>query len=270
MDSDVDFQENNQVTIEHLPLPPVMPSKSGSSSTISLSDESDIEPDELISTITHNTDTSIAALKELASEEKDFGGSLLFKRYFQNNTVPLRVSGTRRLSQCREEDEDEEKKELKEQVPSNSNMSTISGSDKSLSESSSGSKTSVIDTVSGPTHKFVVTKTKQPKTEAVEEKKPKTEAEKIFASRQQYRQANTVHGIPPHDSKRPSVYSIFSRTSFVSPHYDSRFFDSSLIEMKNQTSGGSATDCSGSAEDIWVRRSPTEFKKVRMNFCNGQ
>jgi hypothetical protein len=255
MDSDVSLQPksaiNDKVTVEPVhQLTATMPSKSGSSSTISLSDESDIEPDELVSTINHNTESSMAALKDMTGDEREFDSSLFLRRYFQNhsNSLPSRVTvAARRLSQCREEDEDEEKKDLKEQVPSNSNMSTISGSDKSLSESSSGSKTSVIDTVSGPTHKFVVTKTKQP-----------SEAAKIFASRQQYRQANTVHAIPPHtDYKRPSLYNIFK----TSPHYDTRFFDSSLIEMKNQTSSSSTIDCSGSAEDIWVKRSPTESQK---------
>lgn len=257
MDSDVSLHSKS---VDNVSLEPVhqatMPSKSGSSSTISLSDESDIEPDELVSTINYNTETSIAALKDITGEDREFGSSTFIKRYFQNhsNSLPSRVAvSSRRLSQCREEDEEDEKRDLKEQVPSNSNMSTISGSDKSLSESSSGSKTSVIDTVSGPTHKFVITKTKQP-----------SEAAKIFANRQQFRQyANTVHGIPPHDSKRPSVYNIF-KTSLPSPHYDSRFFDSSLIEMKSENSSSSTIDCSGSAEDIWVKRSPTEIKKVSL------
>ncbi|XP_063903366.1 5'-AMP-activated protein kinase subunit gamma-2-like isoform X2 [Zophobas morio] len=258
MDSDVSLQSkstiNDKVTLDpvHHLLTSTMPSKSGSSSTISLSDDSDIEPDELVSTINHNTESTIAALKDITGEDRDFGSSLFLRRYFQNhsNSLPSRVAASaRRLSQCREEDEDEEKKDLKDQVPSSSNMSTISGSDKSLSESSSGSKTSVIDTVSGPTHKFVITKTKQP-----------SEAAKIFANRQQYRQANTVHGIPPQDSKRPSVYNLF-KAPFPTPHYDTRFFDSSLIEMKSQNSSSSTIDCSGSAEDIWVKRSVTDLKK---------
>lgn len=77
-----------------------------------------------------------------------------FQHYFHNhmNNLPSRVavnsSYGRRLSQCREEDEDEDakKKSLEEQGPledclqrpSNSDVSQISGSDKSLSESSTG------------------------------------------------------------------------------------------------------------------------------------
>lgn len=224
-------------------------SKNGTSSCSASSDDSDIEPD-LVSTINYNTESSINVLREVMnnqSSDADYEGSF-FHRYFQNhsNSLPSRIAvAARRLSQCREEDEDEERKEP---VPLR-NTSTISDSDKSLSESSNSSKTSVIDTISGPTHKFVITKTKQP-----------SEAAKIFASRKQYRQANTVHAIPPQiDTSRPSLYSIFKSNT---PHYDSRFFDSSLIEMKSQTSSTSTLDCNSSVEDIWVKRQPDDAKKV--------
>lgn len=229
--------------------------KNGSSAD-PMSDDSDVEND-LTSTIKHNTITSLAALKDMlnAYGEPTAANGNFFQHYFQNhtNSLPSRsVINCRRLSQCREEDEEEEKKE---HVPS-SDMATISGSDKSLSESSSGSKTSVIDTVSGPTHKFVVTKTKQP-----------SEAAKLFAKKKEYKQANTVH-FPTSDSRtRPSVYSIFSKASSLSsPHYDSRYFDSSLIEMRSPTSSSSTLDC-GSNEDIWVRRT-TDSKKVGMCTIN--
>lgn len=223
-------------------------------------DDSDIDAD-LAATIHNNTMNSIAALKEAYSAEDDneAPSDSFIQRYFKNhsNSLPSRLMAapSRRLSQCREEDEDEEKKDdVKHSVPS-SDLATIMGSDVSLSESSTSSKVSVIDTVSGPTHKFVITKTKQsPEVSKDEEKKKPSEAARIFASRKQYRQANTVHGIP--DSNRPSVYNIFR-----SPlHYDSRYFDSSLIEMKSQTSSSSTIDA-GSTEDIWVKR-PADAKKV--------
>lgn len=250
MDSDVSFHSLKDATELRALDFPSMPSKTGSSSTISLSDDSDLEPEELVSTINYNAESSMAALKDVSGDTVEKENGSFFHRYFQNhsNSLPSRIAvAARRLSQCREEDEEDDKRELKEPVPSNYN---ISGSDKSLSDTSSGSKTSVIDTVSGPTHKFVITKTKQP-----------SEAAKIFASRKQYRQANTVHGIPSQDASRTSVYSIF-KSSFQ-PHYDSRFFDSSLIEMKSENSSGSNIDFSGSADDIWVKRSATgEIKKV--------
>lgn len=162
-----------------------------------------------------------------------------------------------------------------------SNASVISGSDKSLSESSSSSKTSVIDTVTGPSHKFVIVKTKQhpdisaadnsnsaaPATECSSasdgsKKKHMTEVAKIFASRQQYRQSNTV-GAVPSQTKRMPAYNIFNNKSpLVSPHYDTRFFDSSLIEMKSATSSSSTVDCSEGVEDIWVKRPEPDKKKV--------
>lgn len=221
--------------------------KNGESST---SDDSDIEND-LVTNIQHSD----------FKEEEDRNS--FFYRYFSNhsNSLPARlaVNYARRLSQCREEDEDEEKKDV---VPSN--MSTISGSDKSLSESSSGSKTSVIDTISGPTHKFVITKTKtseikeEPKPTAEETKKELSEAAKLFAGRKEYRQANTVLGVPGYDPKRPPVSSIF-QSPLQSPHYDSNFFDSSLIEIKSQSTS-TVDNCTN--EDIWVKRRDLEANMV--------
>ncbi|KAK5646018.1 hypothetical protein RI129_004482 [Pyrocoelia pectoralis] len=208
------------------------------------SDDSDLDA---ALTNSDSDSTTLTILKDIVNvppDENDINGSL-YQHYFVNhmNNLPSRTVGNsfgRRLSQCREEDEDDDRKESKDQKTSTSEVSLISGSDKSLSESSSGSKSSVIDTITGPKHKFVITKTKQP-----------SEAAKIFAKRKEYRQSNTVHG---DDFKRPSIYSMFNRTSpLQSPHYDSKFFDSSLIEMKSQTSSTSTLDY-GSTEDIWVRR----------------
>lgn len=221
---------------------------------IVISDDSDVENDSP-TTIKHNTITSLAALKEMLSAYGEpTTNATFFQHYFQNhtNSLPSRsVINCRRLSQCREEDEDEEKKE----VPS-SDLTTISGSDKSLSESSSSSKTSVVDTVNGPTHKFVVTKTKT--------KQQPGEMAKVFAKKtREYQPANTVHFPTESKSSRPSVYSIFNKTaSLSSPHYDSRYFDSSLIEMKSENSSSSTIDC-GSTEDIWVKRVP-DSKKVKL------
>nr|ANT47201.1 5'-AMP-activated protein kinase subunit gamma-2 [Dastarcus helophoroides] len=238
-----------------------------------------IEAD-LVSTIHYNTLNSLAALKDSLQQqtrEDTFDSGGFIQRYFQShsNSLPSRMAvPSRRLSQCREEDEEEERKDDK--VPS-SDIATIMGSDKSLSESSTSSKTSVIDTVTGPTHKFVITKTKplpaeetknadetakeNKTTPIVGEKKQPSEAAKIFASRRQYRQANTVHGIP--DSNRPSVYNLF-RSPLQSPHYDSRFFDSSLIEMKSHTSSSSTIDAIGSNEDIWVKREVIPNKREQL------
>lgn len=232
-------------------------------STNNESDDSDIES-ELVNNIKHHTVPSISAFKDMlqnSEEDVDRNGSF-FQQYFHNhsNTLPSRnVLVPRRLSQCREEDEEEDKLPI-------SDLATISGSDKSLSESSSGSKTSVIDTITGPTHKFVITKTKQPpdgsdsgKSKDTNSKEP-SEAAKLFAKRSRYVQSNTVH-FPTTDIKRPSVYSFFNRA----PHYDSKFFDSSLIEMKSQTSSASTLEM-GSNDDIWVRRAPTDVKKVSYFF----
>lgn len=213
------------------------------------------------SSVHHNIEPSVTGYKENHTDEINNGS--FFQNYFSNhsNSLPSRLSvNMRRLSQCREEDEDEEKSDI---VPS-SNMSTISGSDKSLSESSTGSKTSVIDTISGPTHKFVITKSKPGNTIVKDgeksTKKELSEGAKLFASQKKYRQANTVHGISSYDPKRPSINTLF-KSPMQSPHYDSIFFDSSLIEMKSNNSSSSTVNCS-STEDIWVKRSDLDVKQV--------
>ncbi|XP_050513951.1 5'-AMP-activated protein kinase subunit gamma-2 isoform X1 [Diabrotica virgifera virgifera] len=235
---------------------------------MSSSDDSDVEPD-LVQTINHNVSTSFGTMKDVVQEEET---NTFLHRYFSNhsNSLPSKMTlAARRLSQCREEDEEDEKKEP-------SNMSAISGSDKSLSESSSGSKTSVIDTISGPTHKFVITKTKTVKETKNEEKQSKnekdtrpdkksekkelSEAAKIFARNKEYRMANTVLGVPSKDAIRPSMKSLF-RSPLQSPHYDAKFFDSSLVSMKSLNSSSSTVDYVGSSEDIWVKRPASEIKK---------
>lgn len=109
----------------------------------------------------------------------------------------------RRLSQCKEEDEE-------------------------LIESEKGQATSPTKTVTGPRHKFIVTKA-----EAI----PRPEVEKLknFTVKQN---AATIH-FPCSSSvtKRASVNSaFFSPNREFSPHLDKKFFDTSLIEIRSMNS----------------------------------
>ncbi|XP_030747968.1 uncharacterized protein LOC115876365 [Sitophilus oryzae] len=260
-----------------LPSPSPADSPSDATSSSSATDESDVEDSDL---------------KEVMRSD-EVNGSAFFQRYFQNhsNSLPSRLmaANARRLSQCREEDEDDDnKKDQLNTVPC-SNASSVASVSDSLSESSSSSKTSVIDTVTGPTHKFVITKTKQqhqePAAASVEnvdssvniapikpsnsatfsseasKKKYMSDAAKIFASRQQYKMSNTVGAIPQ-QSQRIPAYSIFAnRSPLASPHLDNKFFDSSLIELKSPGSSSTGVDCNGSEEDIWVKRDGPDQKR---------
>ena len=227
--------------------------------------DGDIVPD-IVDDIKHNVETSLAApiTNSNSHESANSSGSSgnFFQHYFQVHTTTLpsrNVASARRLSQCREEDEEEDR------MHPSSDLAAISGSDKSLSESSSGSKTSVIDTVTGPTHKFVITKTKHVQVDDAKPPAPPAKtstAAQIFANMKKYVQSNTVH-FPTSDPNRPSLYSVFNRT----PHYDSRFFDSSLIEMKSHASSDCALDVGAAAEDIWVKRPVSETKEVSRIFA---
>ncbi|XP_066251285.1 uncharacterized protein SNF4Agamma isoform X1 [Euwallacea similis] len=219
--------------------------------------------------------------KGLQSDEEEMS---FFHRHFQShNSLPSKFMGvgSRRLSQCREEDEEDEKRD--QPNPVSLSHEQISGSDKSLSESSTSSKTSVIDTVTGPTHKFVIVKTKQPTSEVPSgdstlesaatsstkdislsdsKRKHMAEVAKIFASpRQKYKQSNTVGAVPSQSDRIPA-YSIFAgKSPLASPHYDSRFFDSTLIELRSQNSSTSTVDYNDGVEDIWIKRPELEKKK---------
>ncbi|XP_074032736.1 SNF4/AMP-activated protein kinase gamma subunit [Leptinotarsa decemlineata] len=185
--------------------------------------------------------------------EKLFDQNSSFVQCYLNkhvNSLPSKLTiSSRRLSQCREEDEEQEKRDL---VPSN-----MSDSDKSSPDPSSGSKLAVIDTISGPTHKFVITK---PNIEESQNEPPKelSKAAKLFSNKKQYFQANTVHAISSCDPKKPSVRTIF-KAPLQNLHYDAKFFDSSLIEMKSSSS--STIDQGGSAEDIWVKRKDADLNR---------
>lgn len=227
--------------------------KNGSNSLgASSSDESDIE-ENLVSTIKYNTITSLNALKDMLQlNGEDTDCETFFQHYFLNhvNALPSRnlvspfLAEKRRLSECLEEDEEEEKKDNDKKDVSNSE------SDKSLSESNSS--TATVTELTGTTHKFLVTKAKEPNSVC---KVPQA------FRRRPYNQSNTVH-FPATDPRRPNVQSIFNRNSpLVSPHFDKRFFDSSLIEIKSQASSTSTLD-QDSIEDIWIRRPEKEVKNV--------
>ncbi|XP_012058105.1 PREDICTED: dentin sialophosphoprotein [Atta cephalotes] len=68
---------------------------------------------------------------------------------------------------------------------------------------------------------------------------------------------------PATDPPSYSTSMTFSRTSpLPSPHFDKRFFDSSLIEMKSQASSTSTLDYD-STEEVWVRRMDLVQEKKR-------
>lgn len=255
--------------LEHREIPRSTNQKSnnhGSSSVGSSSDESDIE-ENLVSQINYNTITSLAALKDMLHiNGEDTECETFFQHYFLNhvNALPSRnlvspypLVEKRRLSECLEEDEDEEKKETdkNQEVKDNDvdkDDSKSNCSEKSLSETSSSSSKTTVQELAGPTHKFVVTKTQT----AIPQQ----------LRRRHYNVSNTVH-FPATDPRKPSVHSIFNRTSpLPSPHFDKRFFDSSLIEIKSHASSTSTID-QDVIEDIWVKRPEKEKNVSCFHLC---
>lgn len=239
---------------------------------------SSTDSEELVNALNYNTITSLAALKDIIQGDNDTPETdSFFQHYFMNHcnnlssrnshsTSPFPFNERRRLSQCREEDEDDEKKDVKHSNGSlNSNLETtyIEGqdnfskpSDKEntnikaeerihsddmtfVSENADSSKR----TVMGAKHTFFVTKTEQ------------TSPTVRHALRTQVSNAHTVHfGTKGVEEQRPNIRTIFTGQNL---HRDKNYFDSSLIEIRSTVDGALP-----SSEDIWVKRTDAKHVSV--------
>ncbi|XP_058794534.1 5'-AMP-activated protein kinase subunit gamma-2 [Phymastichus coffea] len=253
-------------------------------------DDSDIE-DDLISAINYNTITSLAALKDMlqSSGEESEGVDCFFHHYFLShvNRLPSRnqthspYPWGRRLSECREEDEYET-----DEGKSNGNNSGATVSSKKLiiqdsdekneqlqskfsscevpsSSSSAKSSSEKLDQKSNPTS---ITSEAAPAPHVSSSKMTSHPIISPTSTKPSLRRRNTTGPGMVFPATDPPTYSssmTFSKTSpLQSPHFDKRFFDSSLVEMKSQASSSSTLDYD-SADEIWVRR--IDFIQERKN-----
>lgn len=125
----------------------------------------------------------------------------------------------RRLSQCKEEDED----------------------DSERVQNGSGN-----NTVSGRKHKFIVTKTEMSRT------KPEAERLRDVSAKQN---AATIHFPCSSVDQRASLSSVFMKND-INPHLDKRFFDTSLVEIRSVNGSTKSLNKSNNATDdtVWVPR----------------
>lgn len=218
-------------------------------------DISSDDNDDLVTSINYNTITSLAALKDILQGDGNDTpeADSFFHHYFMNhcnnlstrNSIsPFPYSERRRLSQCREEDEDNEKKDkspLPSTVPSDSNITKLNNKKKTESkeiDQQGDVDSDKIDdaqkrTVMGVHHKFLVTTAKQNPVEK--------------ALLKQTHNAHTVHfGTKGPEEIRPNVKTIFEPTNL---HKDKKYFDSSLIEIRSKVD-----DITTPTEDVWIKR----------------
>lgn len=189
--------------------------------------------------------------------------------------------GKRRLSECKEEDEDE----VHSSVAKNSATRQTNGS--------------VQTEVAGTTRRFIVTKTENaqapvsPPVTIVEEaelfpepnivkdvKLPPVARAEIQNLRHMTPKMNsqTIHfpcssGIGSTPNDRQSLKGIFSPQGILSPHLDQRFFDTSLVEIRgNNTQSNKSLDKSENGsissgdnckiDDVWIKRVDPAKKSV--------
>lgn len=228
---------------------------------------SSTDSEELVNALNYNTITSLAALKDIIQGDSNDTPETdsFFQHYFMNHcnnlssrnsnsASPFPFTERRRLSQCREEDEDDHRKHSntslntsqmvdagseddstpRKQNIDNDKLRKVSNKEKSTADAVTSDGTSE-RTVMGAKHKFLVTKTQQmasPVTQAL---------------RNQLNNAHTVHfGTKGAEEQRPNVRTIFTGQNL---HHDKNYFDSSLIEIRSTVDGVPT-----SAEDIWVKR----------------
>ncbi|XP_045784964.1 general transcriptional corepressor trfA-like [Maniola jurtina] len=235
---------------------------------------SSTDSEELVNALNYNTITSLAALKDIIQGDNNDTPETdsFFQHYFmnhcnnlssRNSASPFPFTERRRLSQCREEDEDDEKKDghrrhspgsykadsekinsdlddnLKESEDQNLKIDSKELNTESNTEIDKPNATESNDTsertVMGAKHKFLVTKTAQ------------MTAPVARALRNQFNNAHTVHfGTKGAEEQRPNVRTIFTGQNL---HHDKNYFDSSLIEIRSTVDGVPTSD-----EDIWIKR----------------
>lgn len=270
-------KENDQRLSENIKTAPKEDEQNANQDENANDSTSSTDSEELVNALNYNTITSLAALKDIIQGDNDTPETdSFFQHYFMNHcnnlssrnsnsASPFPFTERRRLSQCREEDEDDEKKDnakyrsncslnLKSEISENikfissqldtslekSGINTInkSNSDNEALDAEESSKR----TVMGAKHKFLVTKAETP-------------APVERALRKHVNNAHTVHfGTKGAEEQRPSIRSIFTGQNL---HRDKNYFDSSLIEIRSTVDGSLA-----SSEDIWIKR--TEDKPVSL------
>lgn len=243
---------------------------------------SSTDSEDLVNAINYNTITSLAALKDIIQGDSNDTPETdsFFHHYFMNHcnnlssrnsssNSPFPFTERRRLSQCREEDEDDERKEgdhppsaesseSDSEIASKGSFNTLSKdgdddvkvvtnveqpADYVDAEGQSPSKRMVM----GARHKFLVTTAEAP---------PPMTVERVLRT---HHNAHTVHfGTRGAEEQKPNVRNIFSGQNL---HHDKNYFDSSLIEIRSTVDDGLT-----SVEDIWVKRADDKqvniFKKT--------
>lgn len=165
---------------------------------------------------------------------------LIHRKTWSSLTMPFQER--RRLSQCKEEDVDEEAKPMEQ----NPNPNTQ---------------------IAGARRKFIVTKMNE--TNVV----PRPEAENLRHLTNKVNAA-TIHFPCSSNSQRAPLAGLFSTRGAFNPHLDKRFFDSSLVEVRmNETSSQSLNNPPPVVEqNVWEKRHPSPDRDsvvsvIHRDFC---
>lgn len=180
---------------------------------------------------------------------------------YQPLALPLNFIPGRRLSECKEEPDEEDdldeqtnSKKLKSDSTKTSNIPKIVLETPSSPSSPTSKNHPKITEVAGPTRRFIVTKASPI---AVRKEV------KLLQNMTPKQNSQTIH-FPCSNPKSVQLQSLFSQNSGrISPHVDRSFFDTSLVEIRPLTSSvKSINDLTAPEQDnnVWVKRD--DVKKV--------
>ncbi|KAK6621792.1 hypothetical protein RUM44_001599 [Polyplax serrata] len=238
--------------------------------TLSEEEEDDQFSEDLYTAINYNTINSLAALKEIlgTGDTENIVDSSWFQYHFLRhvNRLPSRSNyasawspwegNRRRLSECKEEDEDAEDKEEEKKKSTDD-----------LKSETSNAKSYGISRTPPQTPKTPPSVT--PMTPSTPSSRPTTPTGFAAPLRRRFASVGNVGrespgplipGLPQYGSMEPvgNWYSTSRTSPLHSPHLDKRFFDCSLIEMKSQASSSSTIDYD-SMDEVWVKRNDTSI-----------
>nr|CAD7458814.1 unnamed protein product [Timema tahoe] len=227
-------------------------------------EEEDELENELTSTVNYNTISSLMALKELLHGDSSDDDMAWFEHYFLHHVDRLpkqelrspflqTIIEGRRLSECREEEEDirvDEDYEDDAGTKDSEDPSEEALDDDAEASREPNDEGKPVLVTSARGKKFMVSavtnNSASPTRVGSSPGSPLKRRHTMSGRTQSPSPSSAESGFPP-------IAPYHRSSPLPSPHLDKRFFDSSLIEMKSQASSSSTID-NDSSEDIWVMR----------------
>jgi hypothetical protein len=209
-------------------------------------------------TVGSSSDTSCSEDEEELNAASTFplkATEALNKMLFPKTPLPLPFCVRRKLSECKEEEEEEAERALNGSRSSASNGKVARDSpEKSKTVANTSNETAKTK------KRFTVTKTAA----VVLAPSPRREIV-LLKNLNKKSNSQTIH-FPCASPIKPSLHNLFSPQMLESPHLDNRFFDASLVEIRPTATSTKSLDEADAIideiDDVWIKREQSDKKVV--------